>query len=184
MSVDERFVRLPHFLHHVLPGLTRGSALTHLLATYNWVGDRPPGMPTEISFGDGLTQVVLNELTPRRVTAELPELLRSNVDPEIPLLATIYAGRGRFLQMIAVTRIVRMIRPNARLVVATCGCVTEDQEHFLRCGLDTDVISHVVLVECSGSKTMGLIRDAVANNRLGTPALGPVATAAPLSLGV
>lgn len=173
MSADERFVRLSHFLQHVLPGLARGSALTHLVGTYHWVGTRPPIMPTEITIDDELTQILLHGLTPTRIVGELPELLRNHVDSESPLLATLYAGRSGFLDTLTVVELVMRAHPSAQLVIAACGCVTEDQEFVLRRGMECGVISHVVWVECGGSKAMGLIRDAVADSRLG-PAIHAV----------
>lgn len=161
MSVNERFVRLSHFLQHVLPGLARGTSLTHLVATYHWIGTRPPIMPTEIVVDDGLKQILLHELNAERIMVELPELLREQVDPEVPLLATIYAGRSGFLSMLAVAKLVRTVHPSAQIVIANCGHLSEDEECMLRRGIEAGVITHVVWVECGGSQALGLIRDAV-----------------------
>lgn len=165
MPVDERFVRLSHFLQHALPGLVRGSSLTHLVATYHWIGTRPPIMPTEIAIDDDLKQILLHSLTPTRVMRELPDLLRDHVDADTPFLATIYAGRSGFLDMLALLECVHAMRPDGRFVIVTCGCLTEDQEFVLRRGLETGVLSHVVWAPCGGSWAMGQIRDAVANSR-------------------
>ncbi len=183
MSADERFVHLPRFLHHVLPGLARGASLTHLVATYHWVGTRPPIMPTEIVVDDGFTQILLHELTPARVMCELPGLLRNHVDQDVPLLATIYAGRCGFLDMLVVLELVRTVHPSARVVIVTCGCVTEDQEYVLRRGIEAGVISHVVWASCGGSKALGMIRDAVVEARANVTVLPARAADASPSLG-
>lgn len=175
MPLPTGFSRLSHFLRDVLPGLAHGPSLIHVLGSNRRVGVLSPAFPTEIAIDDGLTTIQFHDLTPRRIVAEVPDVLRGNADQDAPLLATIYAGRSGFLTMLGLVESVRAAHSGARFVILTCHCLTDDQEYFLRSGIDAGILSRVVVVPCGGSKSMGEIRDAVAQSRIKLPAHGHAA---------
>lgn len=188
MQLLPAFARPITFVADVLPGLVpRSETLTHLVASYRRVGVITPTNKTEISRENDLTTILFHDLTTERIQSEVIRVLRAESDQLAPTLATIYAGRSGFVEILQLVTFVLDERPDATIVIASCGCVTEEQESIVLHGLRSGNIAAAVWCECGGSLMTRDIQRAVKKNWKPAEAsvqLSPLSTESSVDLSV
>ena len=159
----------PHrpFTETILPGLIpmRGR-LTHVMATYHRIGSRVPVRPAEVCRDNGLTALLFSELGLGEIQSDVGRVILAESDPSAPLLATVYVGGLRFVQMMQLVAHVLEARPDARVVTIACPHITEKQETTLRRGIQAGKLAAAAWCDCGGTNTMCDIRRAVEKNRI------------------
>ncbi|OGL95233.1 hypothetical protein A2348_02850 [Candidatus Uhrbacteria bacterium RIFOXYB12_FULL_58_10] len=160
------FLPLPRFLEDVLPKLTgNASSLAHLVASYRPIGIARVTDSEEIRATSNLTTIALSGINPVLAARDLPDLLRTWVEPDVSLIATLYAGPRAFMEMLALMNAVQLERPDAQFVILTCGCVDHAERQSLLRGIERGTITNLVRTTCGGSVEIAAILDAVIEDR-------------------